>query len=324
MVVLTDTPATARTAAEAAAKAAAAAAAAAAAEAGSDSGSSSGGGSPLKSMLSGRRRKSKRQFESPLLQPIDSIEETSPQPEQQQQQQNGTLDSGVEALLQGPFANGQQQEQQSGGSEEPQSRTIIREVSTGRGKGRVGFHETSEAHAVPLLNQCPPGVGISDSSSSLAQLHLALPQQQQQQEHPEDGPIPIAGRRSSSGGGSSGSGKGGLRTRSKSGPVLLSLVTGQEGDGYSDIINGPEGVAVPIGEVVVSLLLCFHVCMEFWGVLVMAAYQRATLGISSVSQSVTEAMRVTCAGQRLQLTGCTLCAVAHVCCAVLCCRHHHH
>jgi hypothetical protein len=73
MVVLTDTPATARAAAAAAAAAARAAEeAAAAAEAASDS-SKSSGGSPLASMLSfkGKNRKRKQQFQSALLQPAE-------------------------------------------------------------------------------------------------------------------------------------------------------------------------------------------------------------------------------------------------------------
>jgi hypothetical protein len=74
MVVLTDTPATARAAAAAAAAAAARAAeeAAASAEAASDS-SKSSGGSPLASILSfkGKNRKRKQQFQSALLQPAE-------------------------------------------------------------------------------------------------------------------------------------------------------------------------------------------------------------------------------------------------------------
>jgi hypothetical protein len=73
MVVLTDTPATARAAAAAAAAAARAAEeAAAAAEAASDS-SKSSGGSPLALMLSfkGKNRKRKQQFQSALLQPAE-------------------------------------------------------------------------------------------------------------------------------------------------------------------------------------------------------------------------------------------------------------
>lgn len=264
MVVLTDTPATARAALEAAAKAAAAAEAAAAVEAASDS-SSRSSDSPLTGMLGGRRRKNKRlQFESPLLQPIETPEETSPQQleaqqQQPQQQQNGThgAATSVAALLEGPFANGQQQRGQDViiGSSIIQPRSLARNSSSGRSKGRVGCHELGDGTAVseasPLLAQTPASGGISDSSSSLAQLQLQLQlphqQQQQQEQHQEDRAPAAAGvtaRRSSSGGSSHGSG---LRTRSKSGPVLLSLATGQEGGLYADIINGPEGVTVPIG-----------------------------------------------------------------------------
>jgi hypothetical protein len=106
------------------------------------------------------------------------------------------------------------------------------------------------------------GVPVSDSSSSLSRLHLDIPPQQQPSEQEGAGPIAIA--RSSSGGGS-GSSKGGLRARSKSGPMLMSLATGAEGDLLSDIMNGPEGVAVPIGKsqaqttsACASATCCFH------------------------------------------------------------------
>jgi hypothetical protein len=82
---------------------------------------------------------------------------------------------------------------------------------------------------------------------------LRIPQQQEQQQHAEE--QLVLAQRTSSGGGS-GSSKGGLHTRSKSGPVLLSLAMGQEGNGYADIINGPEGVAVPIGKFLVVALFC--------------------------------------------------------------------
>lgn len=245
MVVLTDTPATARAAAAAAAVAAAAAAAAAA-EAASDS-SSSGGGSPMKSLLSGRRRKSKR-FESPLLQPIETDEGDNAKPAPEQQQ-NGTHSSGVAALLEGSEADCQQQQQ----TREPQSRTLLRNSSGGGSKGRVGFHESVAESATARLLIQVPGVGLSDSSSSLAQLRI--PQQQEQQQH-EDEQLLLAQRTSSGGG--SGSSKGGLHTRSRSGPVLMSLTKGQEGDGYADIINGPEGVAVPIGELVLAVSVFQH------------------------------------------------------------------
>jgi hypothetical protein len=123
---------------------------------------------------------------------------------------------------------------------------LLRTSSGGRSRGRVGFHEQADPQAErkALLPQ-DTGVPLSDSSSSLSRLHLDIPPQQQPGEQEGAGPLAIA--RSSSGGGS-GSSKGGLRARSKSGPMLMSLATGAEGDLLSDIMNGPEGVAVPIGE----------------------------------------------------------------------------
>jgi len=252
MVVLTDTPATARAAIEVAVKAAAAAeaAAAAAADAASDGSDHSSGGSPLASMLRGRKRKSKRfQFESPLLQPIEDPED-KPAEEEQQQTTVTENTSGAE-IDAGPFAaNGMQQQQQDASW----PHTLQRSGSSGsRSKGRVGFQQPTGLH-VSVVSQQDFVVGVSDSSSSLAQLQQsrAAEQQEHQQQLEGEGLGPIAVKRSSSGGSSSS--KGGLRTRSKSGPMLMSLAIGQEGVGCTDILNGPEGVAVPIG--VGGLLWC--------------------------------------------------------------------
>lgn len=249
MVVLTDTPATARAAAEAAAKAAAAAAeaaAAAAADAASDGSDHSSGGSPLASMLRGKKRKSKRfQWESPLLQPIEDSVEDKPAEEEQQHTTVTDNTNGAE-IDAGPFAaNGLQQQQQDASL----PRAFQRSSSSGsRSKGRVGFQELTGLH-VSVVSQQDFVVGVSDSSSSLAQLQQsrAAEQQEQQQQLEREGLVPISVERSSSGGSGGSSSKGGLRTRSKSGPMLMSLAIGQEGDGCMDILNGPEGVAVPIG-----------------------------------------------------------------------------
>lgn len=240
MVVLTDTPATARAAAEAAAKAAAAAAAAAA-DAASDSSSNSSGGSPLASMLRGKSRKGRCRFESPLLQPIEDDLDAAEQ-QQEAQQQGSAAAPSLEQVGNGP--------EELRGS-----------------RGRVGFHALTDLliphdpRAPTAAGEGGAGVAVSDSSSSLIHLHASQfnnvqpsPEQFQQQQQPSDGALSIPVQRTSSGGGGSAcSGhsshkSAGLRTRSKSGPMLLALVGGKEGDGCADIIYGPEGVAVPIGE----------------------------------------------------------------------------
>jgi hypothetical protein len=264
MVVLTDTPATARAAVEAAAKAAAAAAAAAAAlEAASDSSSNgSGGGSPLAGRLKGKGRKSKRlQFESPLLQPIETSgeEDDHPQEQQQEAQQhsphhvNGVHANG-DGFPDGPFAaNGLPSQQQGLDFSSTTARSLLRNSSNGsRSKGRVGFIDVPDV-VQPVHTQLQQG-DSSSSSSHMGQQHehehyhqepRHIDPQQQQQDSSFVGPTV---RRSSSGGGSSqGSSKNGLRMRSKSGPLLMSLAADQAYDPLADLLNGPEGVAVPIG-----------------------------------------------------------------------------
>jgi hypothetical protein len=306
MVVLTDTPATARAAAAANAASAAADAAAAAADADSDADSDGGSeagsdGSPLGGMLRRKKKKSKKkkrknriQFESPLLQPIETPQPPDDGTEEQQQQQAAAV-----ADANSPFAAGGGKPNGLAGScgDDPQQQQ--RAAAQAAWLDHQPLSLLLPAHSMESMHSAgtncpsstrssdggcaagvPPALRASRSGSSndgrsrgrvqfrehgghstLDADAAAQPAQQQQPDSANNGAPPAApimicrpaggpSRSNSGDAGSAGSGGRSLsmHSRSKSGPMLLSLAIGQEGEAHADVAHGPEGVAVPIGE----------------------------------------------------------------------------